>query len=182
MCGCRRRSSPALHDLARAHYALPVAGLNVAFFSATNVYWPQYRGGVIYNYGIPRDRVGKIIKRPIYVQEVYKVDNWKEGQFEKGGPNKGIKIYAPGVAKDDKPNPGPKKFADNPKRLQAESEAEEHLQWRRAEGMGPSAKGVTPTGKEAGPEPSRSIAQFGGPKEGNRDLDDRGGGSQAKPK
>ena len=54
-----------------------------------------YRGGVVYNYGMPRDRVVKIIKRPIYVQKIYKVDNWKDGGFDKGDPNRGIKIYAP---------------------------------------------------------------------------------------
>ena len=41
-----------------SHYALPIGGLSVAFFGATHVYRPQYRGGIVYNYGMPRDRAG----------------------------------------------------------------------------------------------------------------------------
>ena len=83
-----------------SHYALPIGGLGVAFFGATNVYRPIYRGGIVYNYGMPRDRVVKIIRRPIYVQKVYKVDNWKGGKFDRDGRNKGIKIYAPNFNRD----------------------------------------------------------------------------------
>jgi hypothetical protein len=162
-----------------SHYALPVAGLNVAFFSATHVYWPQYPGGVIYNYDIPRDLVGKIIKRPIYVQGVYKVDNSKSGKFEKGGPNKGIKIYAPGLVKDDKPNRGPKKFADNPNDFKPKANT---FNDDVPKGWGPTAKGATPTGKEAGSEPSRIMAQFGGPnnEQANRKDGDRGPATSAR--
>ena len=198
-----------------SYYALPVAGLNVAFISATNVYRPEYRGGGVYNYGIPRDRVVKIIKRPIYVEKVYKVDNWKGDQFDKGGPNRGIRIYAPGVAKDDKPDRGPKKFADNPNDFKPRAKLKNTFNGDVPKGWGPSAKGVTPIAKEAGPDAFEKHGQFGGPnneqanrndktgtttkarakppralaeggpnqfKEGNRDLDDRGGGDQGKPK
>ena len=105
-----------------SHYALPIGGLGVAFFGATNVYRPIYRGGIVYNYGMPRDRVVKIIRRPIYVQKVYKVDNWKGGKFDRDGRNKGIKIYAPNFNKD-----GRKSRAEEIRRqsegLQAEGEA-----------------------------------------------------------
>jgi len=198
-----------------SYYALPVAGLNVAFIGATNVYRPGYRGGVVYNYGIPRDRVVKIIKRPIYVEKVYKVDNWKGGQFDKGGPNRGIRIYAPGVARDDKPDRGPKKFADNPNDFKPKAKLKNTFNGDVPKGWGPSVKGVTPIA-EAGPDAFKKHGQFGGPnneqanrndrdrdndkgegeaskgfggpggpnqfKEGNRDLDDRGGGDQGKPK
>ena len=131
-----------------SHYAVPIGGLGVAFFAATNVYRPIYRGGVVYNYGMPRDRVVKIINRPIYVQKVYKVDNWKGGRFDNNGPNRGIKIYAPRFSKDDRPNHGPKKFADNPKDFRPKAKLKETYKGDVPRGWGPSAKGMTPIAKE----------------------------------
>ena len=131
-----------------SHYAVPIGGLGVAFFAATNVYRPIYRGGVVYNYGMPRDRVVKIINRPIYVQKVYKVDNWKGGRFDNNGPNRGIKIYAPRFSKDDMPNHGPKKFADNPKDFRPKAKLKDTYKGDVPRGWGPSAKGMTPIAKE----------------------------------
>jgi hypothetical protein len=131
-----------------AHYAVPIGGLNVAFFAATNVYRPQFRGGIVYNYGIPRDRVVKIINRPIYVEKVYKVDNWKGGRFDNNGPNRGIKIYAPNFSKDNKPNHGPKKFADDPKDFKPKAKLKETYNGDVPKGWGQSAKGVTPIARE----------------------------------
>ena len=42
-----------------SHYAVPIGGLGVAFFAATNVYRPIYREGVVYNYGMPRGPRGE---------------------------------------------------------------------------------------------------------------------------
>ncbi len=114
----------ALHDLAR-DLALRVAHrrLGVAFFGATNVYRPIYRGGIVYNYGMPRDRVVKIIRRPIYVQKVYKVDNWKGGKFDRDGRNKGIKIYAPNF-KGRHAKSRAEEIRRQSERLQAEGEAQ----------------------------------------------------------
>jgi hypothetical protein len=130
-----------------SHYALPIGGLGVAFFGATNVYRPIYRRGVVYNYGIPRDRVVKIIRRPIYVQKVYRVDNWKGGRFDKNDRNKGIKIYAPNFNKDGR-NRGPKKFVDNPRDFKPRATLHDTFKGDVPKGWGKSAKGLTPIAKE----------------------------------
>jgi hypothetical protein len=126
---------------------LPIGGLGVAFFGATNVYRPIYRGGIVYNYGMPRDRVVKIIRRPIYVQKIYKVDNWKGGKFDRDGRNKGIKIYAPNFNKDGR-NRGPKKFVDNPKDFKPKAKLHDTFKGDVPKGWGKSAKGLTPIAKE----------------------------------
>jgi hypothetical protein len=131
-----------------SHYAVPIGGLGVAFFAATNVYRPIYRGGIVYNYGMPRDRVVKIINRPIYVQKIYKVDNWKGGRFDNNGPHKGIKIYAPNFSRDNKPNDRPKKFVDDPKDFRPKAKLKETYNGDVPKGWGRSAKGVTPIAKE----------------------------------
>jgi hypothetical protein len=149
-----------------SHYALPIGGLSVAFFGATNVYRPQYRGGIVYNYGMPRDRLAQITRRPIYVQKVYKIDNWKGGRFDKD--NGGIKIYAPHFSKDNRPNRGPKKFADNPNDFRPKAKLKDTFKGDVPKGWGPSAKGVKSIAKED-PNAFKKKHDFDG-----RDFGDRG--------
>ena len=131
-----------------SHYALPIGGLGVAFFGATNVYRPIYRGGIVYNYGMPRDRVAQITRRPIYVQKIYKTDNWKGRHFNRDDRNKGIKIYAPRFSKDGRPNRGPKKFADNPNDFRPKAKLRDTYKGDVPKGWGPSARGVKSIAKE----------------------------------
>jgi hypothetical protein len=153
-----------------SHYALPIGGLGVAFFGATNVYRPIYRGGIVYNYGMPRDRVVKIIRRPIYVQKIYKVDNWKGGKFDRDGRNKGIKIYAPRFNKDGR-NRGPKKFVDNPKDFKPKAKLHETFKGDVPKGWGKSAKGLTPIAKEDPEGFKKKHGRFDGH---DQDFGDRG--------
>ena len=152
-----------------SHYALPIGGLGVAFFGATNVYRPIYRGGIVYNYGMPRDRVVKIIRRPIYVQKVYKVDHWRGGKFDRDSRNKGIKIYAPNFNKNGR-NRGPKKFVDNPKDFKPKAKLHDTFKGDVPKGWGKSAKGLTPIAKED-PEGFKKKGRFDGH---DRDFGDRG--------
>ena len=152
-----------------SHYALPIGGLSVAFFGATNVYRPIYRGGIVYNYGMPRDRVVKIIRRPIYVQKVYKVDNWRGGEFDRDGRNKGIKIYAPNFKRDGR-NRGPKKFVDNPRDFKPKAKLNETFKGDVPKGWGKSAKGLTPIAKED-PDGFKKKGRFDGH---DQDFGDRG--------
>ena len=153
-----------------SHYALPIGGLSVAFFGATNVYRPIYRGGVVYNYGMPRDRVVKIIRRPIYVQKVYRVDNWKGGRFDKNDRNKGIKVYAPHFNKDGR-NRGPKKFVDNPKDFKPKTKLHDTFKGDVPKGWGKSAKGLTPIAKEDPDGFKKRKGRFDGH---DQDFGDRG--------
>ena len=152
-----------------SHYALPIGGLSVAFFGATNVYRPIYRGGRIYNYGMPRDRVVKIIRRPIYVQKVYKVDHWKGGKYDRNDRNKGIKVYAPRFNKDGR-NRGPKKFVDNPKDFKPKAKLHDTFKGDVPKGWGKSAKGLTPIAKED-PDGFKKKGRFDGH---DRDFGHRG--------
>ena len=131
-----------------SHYALPIGGLSVAFFGATHVYRPQYRGGIVYNYGMPRDRLAQITRRPIYVQKVYRTNSWKGGRFDNNGPNRGIRIYAPHFSKDNRPNRGPKKFADNPNDFRPKAKLKDTFKGDVPKGWGQSAKGVKSIAKE----------------------------------
>jgi hypothetical protein len=147
---------------------LPIGGLSVAFFGATRVYRPEYRGGIVYNYGMPRDLVVKITRRPIYVQKVYRVNNWKGGRFDNNGPNRGIGIYAPRFSKDNRPNRGPKKFADNPNDFRPKAKLKDTFKGDVPKGWGPSAKGVKSIAKED-PDAFKRKHDFDG-----RDFGDRG--------
>jgi hypothetical protein len=151
-----------------SHYALPIGGLSVAFFGATHVYRPIYRGGIVYNYGMPRDRVVQITRRPIYVQKVYKTNNWKGGRFDRDERNKGIKIYAPHFSKDGRPNRGPKKFADNPNDFRPKAKLRDTYKGDVPKGWGPSARGVKSIAKED-PDAFKKKHGFDG-----RDFGDRG--------
>jgi hypothetical protein len=133
-----------------AHFALPIGALGPAFFSATTVYRPEFRRGVVYNYGIPRDRVVKIIKRPIVVEKVYRFD--RKDRWERGAHGNGVKIYAPGFAKSDRPHRGPKRFADHPNQFRPKAKLKETYKGDVPKGWGPSAKAVVPITKEAGPD------------------------------
>jgi hypothetical protein len=151
-----------------SHYALPIGGLSVAFFGATHVYRPIYRGGIVYNYGMPRDRVVQITRRPIYVQKIYKTNNWKGGHFDRDDRNKGIKIYAPRFSKDGRPNRGPKKFADNPNDFRPKAKLRDTYKGDVPKGWGPSARGVKSIAKED-PDAFKKKHDFDG-----RDFGDRG--------
>jgi hypothetical protein len=118
---------------------------------------------------MPRDRVVKIIRRPIYVQKVYRVDNWKHGKFDRDGRNKGIKIYAPNFNRDGR-NRGPKKFVDNPKDFKPKAKLHDTFKGDVPKGWGKSAKGLTPIAKED-PEGFKKKGRFDGH---DRDFGDRG--------
>jgi Family of unknown function (DUF6600) len=156
-----------LTSRAVAHYAVPISGLGVAFFGATNIYRPQYRGGVVYNYGMPRDLVVKITRRPIYVQKIYRTNSWKGGRFDNNGPNRGIGIYAPRFSKDNRPNRGPKKFADNPNDFRPKAKLKDTFKGDVPKGWGPSAKGVKSIAKED-PDAFKRKHGFGGEQFGDR--------------
>jgi len=93
--------------------------------------------------------------------------------FDKGGPNRGIRIYAPGVARDDKPDRGPKKFADNPNDFKPKAKLKNTFNGDVPKGWGPSVKGVTPIAKEAGPDAFKKHGQFGGPNNEQANRNDR---------
>src|SRR6478609_2545095 len=183
-----------------SHYALPIGGLSVAFFGATHVYRPQFRGGIVYNYGMPRDRLAQITRRPIYVQKVYRTNSWKGGRFDNNGPNRGIGIYAPHFSKDGRPNRGPKKFADNPNDFRPKAKLKDTFKGDVPKGWGPSAKGVKSIAKEdpdafkrkhdfdrdnRDKDTKKGFGSQGGPdqfKQGNREQGDGGRGDKGKPK
>jgi hypothetical protein len=154
------------------HYAVPVSGLSVVFLGATNVYRPQFRGGVVYNYGIPRDRVVKIIRRPIVVQKIYKIDR-KGGDFKMAyGRGRGINVYAPSLAKGAQPQRGPRKFADHPDQFKAKAKLKDTFEGELPKGWGQSAKAMTPIVKEVGPDGfKRKRARFDGPGDNLGDND-----------
>ncbi|HWT83993.1 MAG TPA: DUF6600 domain-containing protein, partial [Candidatus Methylomirabilis sp.] len=131
------------------HYAVPVAQLNVAFLAAPTVYRPEFHGGVVYNFGIPRDRVARITNHPIVVRKVFKVEN--QSMMMRGGAAGGIKVFAPPVA-NAKPERMPKRFADSPSEFKPKAKLKETVQGTPPSGLGPSVATVKPIAKEVGAE------------------------------
>src|SRR5262249_50535273 len=95
---------------------------------------------------------------------------WKGGRFDNNGPNRGIKIYAPHFSKDERPNRGPKKFADNPNDFRPKAKLKDTFKGDVPKGWGPSAKGVKSIAKED-PDAFKKKHDFGGRGE---DFGDRG--------
>ena len=173
---------------ALSHYALPIGALGPAFFSATTIYRPQYRGGVVYNYGVPRDRLYRITRQPIVVEKVYKFD--RKGGWDRGyGYGKGVKVYAPGVAKSGRPDRTPRRFVDHPNQFRAKAKLKETFKGEPPKGWGRSAKAMVPIAKEARPEDWKKKWGPGGPgdlfgKDKDRDKDkgwDKDKGQAAVP-
>jgi hypothetical protein len=167
-----------------SHYAVPVAGLGAAFVGATNVYRPEYRGGVIYNYGIPRDRMIKITRQPIYIEKVFKVDrkdDWKNNNHD-NDRDRGIKIFAPGVDKDRKPDRGPKRFADHPNDFKPKAKLKDTFKGDLPKGFGQSAKDMKSIAKEENADAFNKHGRFGPDDEADRSGDkgdqDKGGKGQ----
>jgi hypothetical protein len=150
-----------------SHYAVPIADLGAVFLGATRVYRPQLRGGVVYNYGIPRDYVVRITKRPIYVRKVYKVDTWKGGRYDKDHHGDRIGIYAPGVHKGDG-HRGPKKFVDNPDQFKPKAKLKHTFKGEPPQGFGRSAKDVKSIAKQ---DPDAFKRKHGRFDQGDNDKD-----------
>jgi hypothetical protein len=157
-----------------SHYAVPIADLGAVFIGATRVYRPQFRGGVVYNYGIPRDYVVRITKRPIYVRKVYKVDDWEGGRYDKDHHGDRIGIYAPGVHKHDRPDHRPKKFADNPDQFKPKAKLNHSIKGDVPKGWGPSAKSVKSIAKED-PDAFKKHGRFNDKNGFDKDQADRNG-------
>ena len=145
-------------------YALPPSEFGAAFYGAPNVYRPQFKGGVVFNFGMPRDQVVRIIKRPIIVQKVYRVDR-REGRYGKfeGGEN-GIRVFAPGFEKGAKPNQKPKRFVDSPSEFRTKTKLQHTFSGKPPKGWGPGAAEIEPVAKEAG---QQGFKKHGGPDNDN---------------
>jgi hypothetical protein len=136
------------------HYAVPVADLNIAFIGATNYYRPVYRTGVVFNFGIPRERVIKVVNRPIVVKKIVRVTNvtnktviYKSGKQQGGG----IKVFAPNVAKGQQPRKDPKRFASSPKEIKIKKATlKTTIKGDAPKGAGQSAAKITPISREVG--------------------------------
>ena len=74
--------------------ALPIGGLGVAFFGATNVYRPIYRGGIVSVRHAPRPR-GEDHQAADLCAENLPGRPLEGRQYDRDGRNKGIKVYAP---------------------------------------------------------------------------------------
>ncbi|MCJ7599309.1 MAG: hypothetical protein MUO41_11955, partial [Methyloceanibacter sp.] len=154
------------------HYALPIADLNIAFIGATNVYRPVYRTGVVFNFGVPRERVVKVVNRPIVVKKIVKITTvtnktviYKNGKQHGGG----INVFAPNMAKGAQPRKEPKRFASSPKEFKAHAKLKTTIKGDAPKGVGQSAARITPIAREVGPDGFKSK------KNGIGDLDANSG-------
>ena len=147
------------------HYALPVADLNIAFIGATNVYRPVYRTGVVFNFGVPRERVVKVVNRPIVVKKIVKITNitnktviYKNGKRQ----GNGINVFAPNMAKGAQPRKDPRRFASSPAQIKKKTQLKTTLKGDAPKGAGKSAAKVVPISREVGPDGFKPRRNSGG--------------------
>ncbi len=148
------------------HYALPVADLNIAFIGATNVYRPVYRTGVVFNFGVPRERVVKVVNRPIVVKKIVKVTNitnktviYKNGKRQ----GNGINVFAPNMAKGAQPRKDPRRFASSPTQIKIKKTTlKTTIKGDAPKGAGKSAAKVVPISREVGPDGFKPRRNAGG--------------------
>jgi Family of unknown function (DUF6600) len=129
-------------------YCVPIPRLNVVFLNATTVYHPEFRGGVVFNMGIPRETVVKITNRPIVVEKIVRVQN-QTNIYEKGGG--GVKVFAPPVAKG-KPQGMPKHFVDSPSEFKPKAKLTATVEGAPPKGLGPTVATIKPITSEVRPE------------------------------
>jgi hypothetical protein len=139
-------------------YYVPIPRLNDVFFSATTVYHPEFRGGVVFNYGIPRETIVNITDRPIVVEKIVKVQK-QTNIYEKGG--EGIKVFAPPVSNGN-PQGKPKHFADAPSEVKPKAKLTATVQGATPKGLGPSATTIKPIASEVRPEDFKKHLKIGG--------------------
>jgi hypothetical protein len=140
-------------------YCVPIPRLNVVFFSATTVYNPEFRGGVVLNYGIPRETIVKITNRPIVAEKIVRVQT-QTSIYEKGG--EGIKVFAPPVSNGN-PQGKPKHFADAPSEVKPKAKLTATVEGAPPKGLGPSAATIRPIATEVRPEDFKKHVKIGGP-------------------
>ena len=133
-------------------YALPPSDLGPAFYGAPNVYRPEFRNGVIFNFGFPRDRAARFGGGPIVGKKIYRMDRkgGRYGKFE--GGDDGIRIFAPGFQKGVKPNRAPKNFVNSPSDFKPKAKLKRTFEGKPPKGWGPGAAEVESIDKEGGPQ------------------------------
>jgi hypothetical protein len=129
-------------------YYVPIPRLNAVFLNATTVYHPEFRDGVVFNVGIPRETVVKITNRPISVEKIVRVQN-QTNLYEKGG--EGIRVFAPPVA-GGKPDGMPKHFVDSPSEFRPKAKLTATVEGTPAKGFGPTAATIRPIASVVRPE------------------------------
>ena len=138
-------------------YYVPIPRLNAVFLNATTVYHPEFRGGAVFNVGIPRETVVKITNRPVVVEKIVKVQN-QANIYEKGGG--GIKVFAPPVAKG-KPEGMPKHFVDSPSEFKTKAKLTATVAGTPPKGLGPTAATIKPIASEVRPEEFKKHVMVG---------------------
>ena len=117
------------------------------------MYRPTYRGGIVYNFGIPRERVVSLTNRRIEAYTVARVERPLGGT----GPapyagGRGLKVFAPSLAKGAEPRRAPKKFAQAPWQIEPKTKLKSTLKSPPPKGMAPSAAALRPISKQVPPE------------------------------
>jgi hypothetical protein len=156
-------------------YALPPSDLGPAFYGAPNIYRPEFRNGVIFNFGFPRDRAARFGGGPIIGKKIYRMDRkgGRYGKFE--GGEDGIRVFAPGFQKGVRPNRPPKNFVNSPSDFKPKAKLRRTFEGKPPKGWGPGAAEVESIDKEAGPHGFK-------PKQGGPGRDkDRGNEAQGGP-
>ena len=86
----------ALPDIAgRRSYAVPRTSISIALNFSKHVYKPEYRGGNVYNYGIPRKRWSKITRQRIEPRKIYRGRHKARPRARQGRSSRDLYVYAP---------------------------------------------------------------------------------------
>jgi Family of unknown function (DUF6600) len=135
-------------------YVVPVTDIDVNYINTTVVYQPRYRGGNVYNYGMPRDEVEVFIGQPIETREVVRVDD--PTAVSVSGDK--VQAFTPRVEKA-KPGMAPEKLAKSPDEIKPKAKLKTALQ-EAPKGLGPTATELEPATKEG--EAKEAKPELGG--------------------
>jgi len=144
-------------------YVVPVTDIDIVYINTTVVYQPRYRGGVVYNWGIPREEVQAFIDRPIETREIVRVQDPNKVTGNASGDE--VQAFAPRVEKA-KPGMAPQQIT-KPDEIKPKAKLKTALQ-EAPNDMGPTASELPPSmkegiAKEAKPELGAEPVEPGAP-------------------
>ncbi len=89
-------------------YAVPRTSISIALSFSKHVYRPEYRGGHVYNYGMPRKRWSRLTRQRIEPLKIHRGRSKARPRAGSGRSSGDLYVYAPRVKKGARPKRPPR--------------------------------------------------------------------------
>ncbi|MHA1134795.1 MAG: DUF6600 domain-containing protein, partial [Alphaproteobacteria bacterium] len=136
-------------------YAVPRTSISIALSFSKHVYRPEYRGGHVYNYGMPRKRWSRITRQRIEPRKIHRGGNRARPRAGRGRSSRDLYVYAPRVKKGARPKRPPRNVNQVRTRANVNRGAVQ-ANPARARGVRPNPN--TPRARGARPNPNKPRA------------------------